>query len=197
MISLGMKRLFLTLFFNMILIRSPWCSLIEFTATRSISPKHGDRGHLSPHVACHAAASAAQTRQSTVPTTTVKELAQAAKATMEVVQHQEMGIGMARDFYQKKEKDAKSGVLTNTSAEATPTAHCRLHPPPTTTCPHPPTRQHLPYQTLTYLHLQDWPELSEDALSREMAAREVELRVQRKASFACWWCFWCRQSERN
>ena len=83
-------------------------------STRSISPKHGDRGHLSPHVASHAAASAAQTRQSTVPTTTVKELAQAAKATMEVVQHQ------------------------------------------------------------------DWPELSEDALSREMAAREVELRVQRK-----------------
>ena len=41
----------------------------------------------------------------------MKELAQAAKATMEVVQHQEMGIGVARDFYQKKEKDAKSGVL--------------------------------------------------------------------------------------
>ena len=77
------------------------------TATRSISPKHGDRGHLSPHVASHAAASAAQTRQSTVPTTTVKELAQAAKATMEVVQHQEMGTGVEREFA----KDAKSGVL--------------------------------------------------------------------------------------
>lgn len=104
MISLGMKRLFLTWFFNMILMRSPWCSLIEFTGTRSISPKHGDRGHLSPHVASHAAASAAQTRQSTVPTTTVKELAQAAKATMEVVQHQEMGIGVEKDVYQKKKR---------------------------------------------------------------------------------------------
>ena len=29
MISLGMKRLFLTLFFNMILILSPWCSNLE------------------------------------------------------------------------------------------------------------------------------------------------------------------------
>ena len=30
------------------------------------------------------------------------------------------------------------------------------------------------------VHHQDWPELSEDALQREVTAREVELRVLRK-----------------
>lgn len=180
---------------------------LSITATRSISPKHGDRGHLSPHVASHAAASAAQTRQSTVPTTTVKELAQAAKATMEVVQHQEMGIGMARDVYQKKEKDACALPFSSSTNHHLPPIHpftnvsltCTILylylPTPNQNCSI--NSCHLPYQTLTYLHLQDWPELSEDALSREMAAREVELRVQRKASFWCWWCFWCQQSERN
>ena len=116
---------------------------LSITATRSISPKHGDRGHLSPHVASHAAASAAQTRQSTVPTTTVKELAQAAKATMEVVQHQEIGIGLEKDVTRKK-KRMQRGWTFSFSPDLDG-AHCHFHPPPTTTCPHPPIHQRLPY----------------------------------------------------